>query len=86
MTSTSLKNIRTSLNLDIKSMAQVLGWPYRTYQDRELGNRGIPEKAAQQVMHLQQTERQAMARVMGKVDAMIDRQFPGGIVSEPDPE
>lgn len=82
MTATELKSIRESMNLDIVSMAIVLGWPYRTYQDRELGNRGIPDYAVNQVLLAQQRECEAMTRILGKVSADIDRAFPYGIASE----
>ncbi len=42
MTPEELKKIRLSLGFSIKDMSDVLGTPYRTYQDWELGNRRIP--------------------------------------------
>lgn len=81
MESLQLKNIRIAMNLDIKSMSTLLGWPYRTYQDRELGNRRIPDKAAAQVLALQSRERETTAAVIAKIRGMIDLQFPAGIQS-----
>jgi len=82
MTAKELKTIRTAMNLDIKSMAVILGWPYRTYQDRELGNRGIPETAAEEVLAARQRDSMAVRRAMAAVNEMIARQFPQGIQSE----
>lgn len=77
-----LKSIRTAMNLDVVSMALLLGWPYRTYQDRELGNRGIPQYAAQQVLDAQERDRSTMTRIMTQIAADIDRKYPGGLLSQ----
>jgi len=42
MTSEELKKARENLGLSIREMSELLGTPYRTYQDWELGNRRIP--------------------------------------------
>lgn len=70
------------MHYDMTSMAAVLGWPYRTYQDRELGNRGIPDYAAKQVLEAQQREREVLAEIMQKINLDIDKRYPLGIPSE----
>ncbi len=37
-----LKQIRQKLGFNTKEMSEILGTPYRTYQDWELGNGRIP--------------------------------------------
>jgi hypothetical protein len=84
MTASELKSIRTSMKLNIAAMSQILGWPYRTYQDRELGNRGIPSDAARQVIDAQRRDTETMTRINRMIAADIDRRFPSGILSEPE--
>lgn len=79
MTANQLKSIRISMGMDIKSMAIMLGWPYRTYQDRELGNRGIPAKAVAEVYVVQERDRKLMLRIKNKIETIIDAQYPTGI-------
>jgi len=81
MSAEQLKSIRTSMNLDIVSMVAILGWKYRTYQDRELGNRGIPDKAAEQVLAAQRHNAEVMNGIKNRLAVDIEKKFPSGILS-----
>lgn len=72
MTASELKSVRLSMNLDIKHMALTLGWPYRTYQDRELGNRGIPKKAKTEVLQAKEHNDRTMSRIRNLIASDID--------------
>lgn len=82
MTATQLKNARTEMRLDLRSMAAVLKMPYRTYQDYEYGKRGISLDVEIKVKTAADRNRQTMARIIAKVDAKIASEFPNGIMSE----
>jgi hypothetical protein len=77
MTAKQLKSIRKWMKLDVKSMAAILDWRYRTYQDRELGNRSIPEEAAQQVREAYWRDAEWFVTMDDRIDAYIAEN--GGI-------
>lgn len=63
MSPEELREARETARLDKKSMALSLGWPYRTYQDREYGRRGIPQDAADQVHAVVRRQAEIMEKI-----------------------
>lgn len=82
MSAATLRTIRQQIGFDMRSLATSLGLKYRTYQDYEYGKRGIPKEVADAVRAFQRRDRQNMQKIIRRINADIDRQFPGGIPSE----
>jgi DNA-binding transcriptional regulator YiaG len=82
MTAGALEQIRLDIGFDMRAMARSLGLPYRTYQDYEYGNRGIPKKVADAARDLRRRDRAFMKKLRRQMLADIDRSFPAGIPSE----
>lgn len=83
MTPAELEQIRVSMGFDKRSMAQLLGWDYSTYQKRAYGTRGIPADAASQVYAAQERDRQVCQEIRERTMARIHRDYPQGIPSAP---
>lgn len=80
MTGEELKRLRSEMRYGTCDMYRALGMPRRTYQDYEAGKRGIPEDVAARVREVHRKDRAFMAALAGRIGAVIDRDFPGGIV------
>ena len=80
MTSDELKALREEMHLDKRSMALILEVPYRTYQDREYGKRGIPNDFAEKVIEAHRKDRAFMASIADRIDADLAKQYPGGFI------
>ena len=82
MSAATLRTIRQQIGFDMRSLAISLGLPYRTYQDYEYDNRGIPKEVADAVRDFRRRDRQTTNQIIRRIGADIDRQYPGGIPSE----
>lgn len=71
--------IRESLGYQQADMARFLGWPERTYEDREAGRRGIPADAAEWVRSAPARDAAGMDRLRGWIKNRIAADFPTGI-------
>lgn len=81
-----LEAIRVAMKLDKVCMALALGVAYRTYQDYAGGQRPVPEKVLVKARAEEIRQRELMQRIVVKVQAAIDRQYPLGIPSDLDEE
>lgn len=86
MTGAELKTLRREMGLNLRSMAASLDMPYRTYQDYEYARRSIPAPVAAAARALHQRDRQWMADFRRRLNADLDRTYPGGIPSAPAPK
>lgn len=84
LTKEQLRGIRVAMKYSKADMARVLGWPYRTYQDRESGARGISGAQKFCVLRAYAKDRRFFAELPARIDAAIEKEFPNGIPSEPD--
>ena len=75
-----LKSIRKAMGMDITSMAILMGMPYRTYQDYELGNRSIKDSVMVRAREVQDRDTETTLRAVATgVDHVVSR-FPGGVI------
>lgn len=80
MNGEELKRIRIEMKFGVCDMYRTLGLPRRTYQDYEAGKRGIPEDVARRVREAHRRDREFMAGLPARIDAAIEREFPGGVI------
>jgi hypothetical protein len=77
----ALEDIRRGMRFDKRGMAQVLGMPYRTYQDYAYGRRSVPERVLVLAQEAARRDREIMAAIARDVEQEIARSFPQGIPS-----
>jgi len=86
MCAAMLRWIRRQMLFEPRKMRAVLvppgcdPMPRRTYQDYEAGNRGIPADLASRIREIYRRDREHMAGIGARIDAALDREFPGGMI------
>ena len=79
-----LREIRESVNYDLRSFAKCIGIPERTLQDYEYGKRKTPVEVVNAALSFRARDRKLTASIIKRAKKEIDRQFPNGILSEVD--
>lgn len=74
-----MKAIRIEMRFSLRDMAAVTGIPYRTLQDYEGGQRGIPTEFAELLRDLLAEQEQIRQEVFAGIEADIARSYPNGI-------
>jgi hypothetical protein len=82
MTAADLLRLRREMNYDKASLSLLLDIPYRTLQDYEAGERGIPASFAGKMKAAHKADRRYMAAMSKALDKEFARQYPHGIRSE----
>ena len=70
------------MRFDKRGMAQILGLPYRTYQDYAYGARTVPPAVIALAKEKQRADKALMRSIVKNLERTLDRQYPGGIPSE----
>lgn len=77
-----LEEIRTAMRFDKRGMAQILGLPYRTYQDYAYGDRPVPVSVLVMAKEKQKADKALIRSIKKNLERTLDRQYPQGIPSE----
>lgn len=79
MSGEELKRLRREMKYRPCDMWLTLGLPRRTYQDYEVGLRGIPQEVADAARAAHRRDREFVANLPTRIGAILDRDFPDGI-------
>lgn len=81
MSTAELKRIAGAVG-NLKALAIMTGVPYRSLQDYGRGLFGIPGHVADAVRGAYRRDREVTDRIIHRLGAQLDREFPNGIQSE----
>ena len=84
--SKKLCTLRKAACFDMPSMALAMGLSYHTYRSYEYGRRAIPTPVIEKAEQVVEANRKFLSDYLNRLNADLDRQYPNGILSEPDPE
>ncbi len=82
MTNKDLKDLRLAIGFSMSDIAVCLGVPKSTYQRYEDGTAAIPDPVERAALELKTINEEFIATAPARIDARINREFPGGIMSE----
>jgi len=79
MTASDLKILRHKIKFSMFDVSACLGVPKSTYQRYEDGSAIIPPTIERAALELQKINEEFIATAPARIDARINREFPGGI-------
>lgn len=82
LTATQLREIQDRIKFDAPSMASCLGLKLSCYRKYLYGENLIPEMVARHALELENINLLFMSDLPARVDAVADKEFPHGIMSE----
>lgn len=82
MNSIDLRNLRLQMGFSLKELSIVTKIPYRTLQDYEYGQRGIPNRVARLLREEAAKEKRIKAALYKGIEQRVEQEFPNGFASE----
>lgn len=82
MNNVDMRNLRESMGFSLKELSIVTKIPYRTLQDYEYGQRGIPNRVARLLREEAAKEKRIKTALYKGIEQRVEQEFPNGFVSE----
>lgn len=84
MDNVDMRNLRLQMGFSLSELSIVTKIPYRTLQDYEYGQRGIPNRVARLLREEAAKEKRIKAALYKGIEQRVEQEFPNGFVSESD--